>query len=80
MCVEHEPCRALLFEALYRRLRLSMLDGTELFAILRRFWYVNVEYVSVRSIPHPTAVFITDAAAQIIIQHYSTTVKYPTSI
>ena len=52
MCVEHEPCRALLFEALYRRLRLSMLDGTELFAILRRFWYVNVEYVSVRSIPH----------------------------
>lgn len=76
MCVEHEPCRALLFEALYRRLRLSMLDGTELFAILRRFWYVDVEYSYVAY----HCCFITDAAAQIIIQHYSTTVKYPTSI
>ena len=73
MYVEHERCRALLFEALYRRLRLSMLDGTELFGILRRFWYV-VEYVAYH------CCFITDAAAQIIIQHYSTTVKYPTSI
>ena len=55
-----------------------MLDGTELFAILRRFWYVDVEYSYY--VAYPTAVFITDAAAQIIIQHYSTTVKYPTSI